>query len=151
LGIVLEAMKRLIAIAINPFGISGFLLGSLWRLIPECLKGPIIDFILRLLIRLLRALPPMPTLGMLWPLIKASALGFLERVLNFGLQRKVNVSNKMARIISGMSPSFAFGYLKGIGLGLWDEITGPIQALATLFELPSMIREFLSNLGVQLC
>src|SRR5690606_31404461 len=52
LGIVLEAMKRLIAIAINPFGISGFLLGSLWRLIPECLKGPIIDFILRLLIRL---------------------------------------------------------------------------------------------------
>jgi phage-related protein len=151
LGVVLEAMKRLIAIAVNPFGIVGFLLGSLWRLIPDCLKGPIIDFILEIIIRLLRAMPPMPTMGPLWPLVKSAALGFLERVKSYSMQRKVNVSIKLARIVSGMSPSFAFGYLKGIALGVWDGITAPFQAIATVFDLPDMIQNFLSNLGIRLC
>lgn len=151
LGIVLDGLKQLIAIVVNPFGIVGFLLGTIWRLIPECLKGPIIDFILDLLIRLLRALPPMPQLGLLWPLIKSAALGFLEKVLSFSLQRKVNVSNKMARIISGMSPSFAFGYLKGLALGVWDGIIAPFQAIAAIFELPTLLQNFLSSLGLRLC
>jgi hypothetical protein len=151
LGVVLDIMKRLIAIAVNPFGIVGFLAGTLWRLVPDCLKGPIIDFILDIIIRVLRALPPMPQLGPLWALVKSAALGFLERVRSFAMERKVNVSKKMARIVSGMSPSFAFGYLKGLGIGLWEEITGPFRALAALFELPALIQNFLSSLGVRLC
>jgi phage-related protein len=151
LGLVLQALGQLIAIAVNPFGIVGFLMGTIWRLIPECLKGPIIDFIIEVILRILRALPPLPMLGLLWPLIKAAALGFFEKVKSFAIERKVAVSNKMARIISGMSPSFAFGYLRGLGLGLWAEITGPFQALATLFELPSLIQNFLSSLGIRLC
>jgi hypothetical protein len=151
LGVVFEALQRLIAIAVNPFGIVGFLAGTIWRLIPECLKGPIIDFILDIIIRFLRAMPPMPTLGILWPIIKSAALGFLETVKGFTTARKVNVSNKMAKIVSGQSVSFAFGYLKGLALGVWDGITAPFQAIAAIFDLPEMIRNFLSNLGIRLC
>jgi phage-related protein len=151
LGLVLEAMQQLIAIAVNPFGIVGFLAGTIWRLIPECLKGPIIDFILDIITRVLRALPPMPTLGILWPIIKSAALGFLDTVRGFTIPRKVNVSNKMAKIVSGQSVSFAFGYLKGLALGVWDGITSPFQAIAAIFELPEMLRNFLNNLGVRMC
>ncbi len=148
---ILNALRQLILIAVNPFGIVGFLMGSLWRLLPDCLKGPIIDFILSIIIRVLRAMPPNPLLGFLWPLVKSAMLGFLETVLGFSTQRKVNVSNKIARIISGMSPTFFLGFLRGLALGVWNGITAPFQAIATIFELPSMIQSFLSNLGVRLC
>ena len=148
---IIDVLRRIIAIAVNPFGIPGLLMGTLWRIIPDCLKGPIIDFILGILIRVIRAIPGMFALGVLWPFIRAAVLGFLERVLSFATQRKVDVSNKIARIISGMSPSFAFGYLRGIFLGLWDGIAGPFIAIAQLFELPGMIRSFLSSLGLRLC
>lgn len=148
---IIDALRRLIAIAVNPFGITGFLMGNLWKILPDCLKGPIIDFILDVIIGFLRSIPPLFSLGILWPFIRNAALGFLERVRSFTVERKVNVSNKMANIVSGGSPSFAFGYLKGIVIGLWDGITGPFQAIIAIFELPGMIREFLSSLGLRLC
>ncbi len=148
---IIDVLRRIIAIAVNPFGIPGLLMGTLWRIIPDCLKGPIINFILGILIRVIRAIPGMFALGVLWPFIRAAVLGFLERVRSFTTQRKVDVSNKIARIISGMSPSFAFGYLRGIFLGLWDGIAGPFIAIRQLFELPGMIRDFLNALGLRIC
>jgi phage-related protein len=151
LGLLVEIMRTLMSIFTNPFGIVGFLAGTLWRLVPDCLKGPIIDFIIDIIRRVLRALPPMPLLGPLWPLVKSAALGFLDRVMGFSTPRKVNVSIKLAKIVSGMSPSFAFGYLKGLALGVWDGIIAPFQAIATIFELPTMVQTFLANLGIRLC
>src|SRR5262249_47644170 len=151
LGKVLDALKELIAIAVNPFGITGFLMGRIWLAIPECLKGPIIDFIIDIILAALRAIPDNPLLGILWPLVKSAAIGFMEKVKSFALQRKVNVSNKMAKIIAGMSTDFAFGFLKGIGLGVWEGIISPFQAIATIFDLPDMIQNFLTNLGIRLC
>ncbi len=148
LQVILQALGRLIAIVANPFGIPGFLLGNLWRLIPNCLKGPIIDFIISILIRVVRAMPSTPLLGLLWPVVKSGMLGFLERVRAFAIERKVAVSNKIARIISGGSVSFFLGFLRGLALGVWDAIIGPFRAIADLFELPAMIRRFLNALGV---
>ena len=121
LGLVLDAMQQLIAIAVNPFGIVGFLAGTIWRLIPDCLKGPIIDFILDIITRVLRALPPMPMLGILWPIIKSAALGFLDTVRVHGAAQGERLEQDGRR--SGQSASFAFGYLKGLALGVWDGIT----------------------------
>jgi phage-related protein len=148
---VLEALLQLISIVANPFGIVGFLAGTLWRLLPDCLKGPIIDFILELIIALVRAMPPNPMLGFLWTVIKTGVLGFLERVLSFSTERKVTVSNKLAKIVSGMSPGFFIGYLKGLVIGLWRGIVGPFQAIGAIFDLPAQIQAFLSNLGLRLC
>ncbi|MDH5359726.1 MAG: DUF4157 domain-containing protein [Gammaproteobacteria bacterium] len=148
---IIDVLRRIIAIAVNPFGIPGLLMGTLWRIIPNCLKGPIIDFIVWVLITAIRAIPGMFALGLLWPFIKSATLGFLEQVRSFSTQRKVDVSNKIAKIVSGMSPSFAFGYIRGIFLGIWDGIAGPFIAIQQIFELPSMIRNFLNSLGIRLC
>src|SRR5207244_3185811 len=120
LGKVLDALMELIAIAVNPFGISGFVMGRIWLALPECLKGPIIDWIIDILLAALRAVPDNPLMGILWPLVKSAALGFLEKVKSFTLQRKVNVSNKMAKIVAGLSTDFAFGFLKGIAIGVFE-------------------------------
>jgi len=145
---ILEVLKKLIAIAVNPFGIPGLLLGTLWRIIPECLKGPIIDFIVDVLLLLLEALPPMPMLGPLFPFVKAAMIGFLQKVKGFPMERKVAVSNKVAKIISGGSAAFAFGYLKGLALGVWEAVIGPIRAIGDLFELPALVKDFLDRLKI---
>ncbi|MCG8458081.1 MAG: DUF4157 domain-containing protein, partial [Holophagales bacterium] len=146
---VWQVLRRLIAIAVNPFGIPGLIAGTLWQLIPNCLKGPVIDFIVGILIRLLRAMPPLPQLGLLWPFVKAGLLGFLERVRSFAVARKVRVSNKLANIVAGGSAGFAFGFLRGLALGVWEAVIGPFQALVDLFRLPGLIRQFLQGLGLR--
>lgn len=151
LQLILSALLRLIAIVANPFGITGFLLGNLWKMIPECLKGPIIDFILTIVLRILRAMPNSPMLGILFPVVKAAMIGFVERVRGYRLAVKVAVSNKIARIVAGDSVSFFFGYVTGLAVGVFRGITAPFTALATIFELPTLLQEFLANLGVRLC
>lgn len=148
---ILDGLLTLISIVLNPFGISGFLLGTLWRLIPDCLKGPFIDFILDVLIGFIRLIPPLPQIGLLWPFVRAGLLGFFEQVRSFAIARKVNVSNRIARIVSGMNPAFFLGFLRGIAIGLFELIAGPFQALAAMFQLPTLLQNFLSNLGVRLC
>lgn len=148
---ILEALKKLIGIALNPFGIVGFLAGSIWKLIPECLKGPIIDFIIGVLLRVVRALPDSPLLGILWPFVRAGLLGFLEKVQSYKIERKVKVANKMANIVAGGSLEFTLGYLKGLALGVWDAVIAPIKGILGIFELPEKIMGFLNNMGVRLC
>lgn len=146
-----RALLRLITIVANPLGLVGFLVGMLWKMLPDCIKGPLINFILDILIGFIRRIPGNPMLGILWPLVKNGLLGFLETVRALALQRKVDISNKIANIMAGGSPSFVLGYFLGLIEGLWNAITAPFQALAALFELPEQIRQFLRNLGVRLC
>ncbi|TPN83944.1 eCIS core domain-containing protein [Aquimarina algicola] len=146
---VWEVVRRIIAIAVNPFGIAGLVLGMAWRALPDPVKGKIIDWIISILIRAIRAIPSNPILSFLWPFIKNGMIGFLERMLAFQTQRKVNASNKMATIMSGGSPSFAFGFLKGLAMGVWEGITGPFIMIRDLFQLPGLVMSFVRRLGSQ--
>ncbi|WP_320039947.1 DUF4157 domain-containing protein [uncultured Desulfobacter sp.] len=148
---IMEAFQQLLLAILNPTAIPGIIMGTLWQALPRCLKGPIIDLILDFIIRFLRAMSPTPLLGILWPFVRSAMLGFLERVRTFSIDRKVNVSDKVARIIGGQSLGFFIGYLRGIVLGLWDGIVGPFVAIRDLFQLPGMIRNFLRSLGLRLC
>ena len=151
MGKVGEALKELIAAVVNPFGIVGFLAGRIWLALPECLKGPIIEFLLDVLDAFIDALPTNPLLGLLWPVMKAALTGFVRRVRNVKLAEKIMLADKIAKIISGQSFEFAIGYLKGIVIGIWEEITSPFRALAAIFDLPEKIKKFLSDLGVSFC
>lgn len=144
---LLGVLRDLIAAIASPFGIPGLLIGGAWRLLPDALKGPIIDFILDLLRGFVRLIPPLPQIGLLWPFIRSGILGFLDRMRAFATERKVAVSNKIATIISGGSFSFVLGYLRGLATGIWEAVTGPFYAIAMLFDLPGMIRSFISMLG----
>ena len=145
---VLRFFLRLLAIVVNPFGIGGLIAGSLWSALPNCLKGPVIDFLIGIVRRFLTALPPLPMLGLLWPLVRNAMVGFLERLQRFAVARKVAVTNKIATIISGGSVGFALGFLRGLITGVWEAVIGPFQALVDLFRLPDLIRRFVAALGL---
>lgn len=143
---VFDVLGRVIAIVANPFGIPGLLMGTAWRLIPECFKGPLINFILRIVIRIVRAIPGNPLVGLLWPFIKAGLLGFLEKALAFDTARKVKIADRFAKIASGGSTSFVLGYLGGLVLGLWDGISGPFVMLWDIAELIGGIFSWLGRM-----
>jgi hypothetical protein len=151
MGRVGEGLKKLIAAIVNPFGIVGFLAGTIWLALPECLKGPIIEFLLDVLDRFIAALPTNPLLGILWPVMKAALTGFVKRVKKVPLKEKIDLADKIAKIISGQSFEFAIGYLKGIVIGIWEELTSPFRALAAIFDLPEKITKFLNDLGTSFC
>ncbi len=151
LQILGRVLMRLISIVVNPFGLVGFLVGTLWQLLPDCLKAPLINFILDIMIGFVRLFPNSVMLGVLWPLVQNAILGFLETVRALELKPKVSLSNKVANIIAGGSITFIIGYFRGIIVGLWNTIAGPFQAIAAVFELPGQIREFLGNLGISFC
>jgi hypothetical protein len=151
MGRVGEALKKLIAAVVNPFGIVGFLAGTIWLALPECLKGPIIEFLLDVLEGFIKALPSSPWLGFLWPIMKAALTGFVKRVKKVELKEKIELADKIAKIISGQSFDFAMGYLKGIVLGIWEELTSPFRAIAAIFDLPEKIKKFLNDLGTSFC
>ena len=143
-----DLIKKIIAIVVNPFGIPGLLLGNIWKVIPRKIKEVVIDFILTVLFKFIKIIPSfLPGIGPLWAFVKNAFLGFLEKMKSFAMERKVKASNKVANIISGSSTTFAFGYIKGLGLGIWEGIIGPIMMITDLFELPTLIRNFVNALS----
>jgi hypothetical protein len=101
------------------------LAGSAWRMLDDCYKAPIINFLLDTVIGLLKAAPSLPMFGLLWPMIKAGVIGFLEGVKGKPDNEKVAITNKLAKIISGGSPAFILGFVKGLLKGIWEGLTDP--------------------------
>lgn len=143
-----SVLLRLLMIAVNPAAVIPIVLGELWRRLADCLKGPIIDFILDVAIRVVRAIPGSPLLGLLWPFLRQSLIGFLTRIRSFATERKVRVANKIATIISGGSVQFFLGYLRGLLTGIWQAVIGPFQAIADIFRIPAMIQQLLQSMNL---
>lgn len=115
-----------LAVAIaNPAMIPVILAGSAWQILDDCYKLPIIDFLLDIVIGLLEAAPSLPMFGPLWPMLKAGVVGFLKGVKGQPAATKVAITNKLAKIISGGSPAFMIGFVKGLLKGIWEGLTDP--------------------------
>jgi len=131
---IVEVLTSLALCAVNPAMIPVVLTGWAWRLLPDCLKGPIIDFILTVVIGLLEAMPDLLIFGPLWLMLKPGVLGFLRGMLGMDTEVKVEVSNKFARILSGSSLAFIWGFCKGFIKGIWEGITDPFVMAWMLFK-----------------
>ena len=131
---IVEVLTSLALCAVNPAMIPVVLMGWAWRLLPDCLKGPIIDFILTVVIELLEAMPDLLIFGPLWLILKPGVLGFLRTMLGMDTEVKVEISNKFARIMSGSSLAFIWGFCKGFLVGVWEGITDPFVLAWMLFK-----------------
>jgi hypothetical protein len=98
---ILAFLLKLVIVAANPLLLPIVLTGYLWRALPSCFKPPIIDFILDLLIAVVRALPNFKMFGESWPPTKAKILEALMEVRNYDVDKKIEASNRVARIMSG--------------------------------------------------
>lgn len=137
-----------VAIAVtNPAMIPVILAGEAWQWLPDCIKPPLIDLLLDAVIAILRGLPTLPMLGPLWPLLKSGVLGFLGAVKSRDDKTKIAVSNKLAKIISGGSPKFLFGFVKGLLKGVWDGIKMPFEAIWLVAKGIQKAGDFFAALG----
>jgi hypothetical protein len=132
---------------INPVGIPGIIAGWAWRWLPDCIKPPLIDLLLDAVIGFLRGMPSLPMLGPLWPLLKSGVLGFLEALRAKDDKTKLAVSNKLAKIISGASPMFLLGFVKGLLKGIWDGIKMPFEAIWMILKGIEKAGDFFRALG----
>ena len=131
----------------NPAMIPVILAGWAWRWLPDCIKPPLIDLLLDAVIGVLEHLPTLPLLGPLWPLLKSGVLGFLHAVRGRDPQTKIKISNKLAKIISGASPLFLLGFVKGLLKGVWDGIKMPFEAIWLILKGIGKAGDFFVALG----
>ncbi|MEB3358291.1 MAG: DUF4157 domain-containing protein [Synechococcales bacterium] len=135
----IDVLVSIGGVLINPAGMPGLLLGQAWMALPDCYKGPIIDFLLETLIEILGGMPDFPFFGILWPFLKQGVLGFLQGLLSQSTDVKVAISNKIARIIGGSSPDFVVGFVKGFLRGIWEGLTDPF---ALIYDAVTSINDF---------
>jgi hypothetical protein len=124
-----EVLCSVAAAIINPASIPLILAGWAWRWLPDCIKPPLIDLLLDAVITVLGAMPDFPLLGPLWSLLKAGVMGFLRALRARDPATKIKVSNTIAKLMSGASPMFLFGFVKGLLKGVWDGIKMPFEAI----------------------
>ena len=129
-----EVISSVILAIVDPPMIPVILAGWAWRKLSSCVKRPLIDFILDIVVKALKAMVDLPFLGPLWPLLKAGVIGFLERLRHMKDDVKEAVSNKLAKIISGASPTFMIAFVKGFLSGVWSGISDPISLLWTILD-----------------
>lgn len=118
---ILAFLLKLAIVVANPLLLPVVITGYLWQILPACFKPPIIDFILDLLIAVVRALPTFKMFGEAWPSAKAKILGAMTEVRNSPVDKKIEASNRVARIMSG------------------DDLEWLGNMLSAMFKVPDLI------------
>jgi len=133
---------------LNPAMIPIVLAGWAWQALPDCIKAPIIDLLLDIVIGVLQATPDLLILGPLWLVMKPGILGFLEQVRGMAPEAKVVISNKVARFMTGASLDFIFGFVGGFLKGIWEGITDPFVLAWMLFKGLVQLGDWLGDMAV---
>ncbi len=142
-----EVISSVILAIASPPMIPVILAGWAWRKLPDCIKSPILDFVLDIAIKAIGKIPAVPTFGLLWPLLKPGVLTFLETLRAADKTVKEDVSNKIAKIISGASPEFLIAFVKGFLQGVWEGISDPISAIWTVMDGLDKATQYLLSLA----
>jgi|GEM_PF-2168784 len=142
-----EVLGSLILAIAAPPMIPVIFAGWAWRKLPSCVKVPIINFILDIAITALDAIPEVPTFGVLWPLLKPGVMAFMGTLRAADDETKELISDKIAKVISGASPDFLIGFVKGFATGVWEGITDPFKAIWTVLEGLDSATQYLLSLA----
>jgi hypothetical protein len=149
---VAEAARLAATVATNPSSLPLVMSAIAWEKIPEQFKGPIVDDILRACLAAARnvSIPGVPGVP-IGTILQHVAIGALERALSYPTGMKVQVANRMAKIVLNPSADFSIGFLKGLVSGLWDGLTGPFVLLWDLakigYEIQAAEMRFLSTMA----
>lgn len=86
---------------INPFVLAIVLTGWAWRIAPDCVKPPIIEFFIDSAIAVIRAMPDFANFGDVWPRAKEKIIESLEIARAQPMERKIEMSNRVAKMMTG--------------------------------------------------
>lgn len=125
---VTEVFTTIVTAIAFPPAIPLLFAGWAWQALPECLKPPIVDFLLDLVITALQALESLPGLGPLFAISKAALVPLLMEIKGRSDEEKILITDKVAKILSG-SPDFVLGFVVGFGKGILDGILDPLMLI----------------------
>lgn len=111
---------------VNPFILQIVLTGWAWRLAPDCVKPPIIDFFIDCATAVIRAMPDFANFGDAWPRAKTAIVESLETARNLPMEQKVSASNRVARMITGEDFSW-IGNLIAAAREMPDHLEGQLE------------------------
>jgi len=153
----LVLVGKLVILANFPWLIPIVVMAWYWRLMPDCFKPPIINFVLRVMIGVLRAMPNFAMFGETWVQVKTRIVGFLQETLEKSDEEKITVANRVARMVSEMdlsllsnqiaaaagAPAEFEGQMEEELLGV--NLTTALPFERTIFEEPSLQSQFHSS------
>lgn len=123
---------------LGPLAFVPFLAGSAWLyLVPDCYKGPILNFILDVIIRFIRFLPE--PADFVYAALYQGALSFFQTLRDAPDAQKVGAINLIASIFAG-NAEVAAGFAVGLLEGVWESTGGTIifllEVVVWLLSLP---------------
>ncbi|MEX1364136.1 MAG: DUF4157 domain-containing protein [Nannocystaceae bacterium] len=135
LGTVLHTIANLLvgvamAFMAPPLSFVTFLGGVVWLyLVPECMKGPLLDAIIMVLLRIVEFFP-LPN-DLLLAVLYEAVRGFLQGLLDAPRDQKVRAVDLVARVFAG-DVEIAAGMVVGFLEAIWDSTIGLIIDLLRL-------------------
>lgn len=123
---IVALVAKLIILATNPWLIPIVMMAWYWRLLPDCFKPPIINFVLRVMIGVLRAMPNFAMFGETWVEVKTRIIQFLQQTLTTSDEEKTAVANRVARMVSEMDLSLLSNQIAAAG-GAPAEFEGQME------------------------
>ena len=98
--ILVVLLKLSLAIA-NPIVWPIYIGAVIWMILPDCIKPPLIDYLMDIMIAGIRAIPTWGFFGEEWPQIKERIAKGLEDKRKAPMEEKLRFSNKIANMIAG--------------------------------------------------
>jgi hypothetical protein len=78
---ILNALRRIVEVVGNLLGrLPDFLLGPLWRLVPDCIKNPLKDFFIEQILGRIPLFQQLVAAGDIWQRVQATALAILRQI-----------------------------------------------------------------------
>jgi len=93
-------LAKLSILALNPWLLPPVIAAWAWRILPDCFKPPIINFVIGIMISVLRAMPDFKLFGESWPLAKQHIIEHLQVALDANETEKIRISNRIAQMVS---------------------------------------------------
>jgi phage-related protein len=93
-------VAKLVFLALNPWLWPTVISAWFWRILPDCFKPAIVNWVLSMMILVLSSMPDFKSFGETWAQVKEQMIQFLQEVLEKSDEEKITATNRVAEMIS---------------------------------------------------
>lgn len=94
-------IMAIILFPVQPWMLPIVSAGWAWKMLPDCFKEPVINFVLDVMIVALEAIPDFKNFGEAWSKAKKTILDALHEARSTDKERKLEIANRIARMMTG--------------------------------------------------
>ncbi|MDC8005370.1 DUF4157 domain-containing protein [Aureisphaera galaxeae] len=117
---------KLFYLALNPWLWPIVLSAWFWRALPDCFKPAIVDFVIKVMILVLRSMPNFKNFGETWFQVKTQMIEFLQDLLKKSDEEKITASNRVAKMVSELDLEIISNQVEAL-IAMPGEIEGQME------------------------